>query len=153
MDMRGKLFYCFLISGSVWTSQTFACDWQTGEREQKVFLSWDGQRLDHWTVEPGEIKAVELPNGFQLGLKLENPEPEKIIDYREKIPHPPEMVSISLYDLAGDAPVFLTRTYGGTNSIQGYGARGGADRVDVLGDPGISLTLFKPVCLPPDSAE
>ena len=148
--MRVMLLCCFLISGSVWASQAVACEWQNGERLQKVFLSWNGQRVNHWIVEPGVIKPVELPNGFQLGLKLEDPEPEKISEYREKIPHPPEMVSISLFDLTGDEPVFLTRTYGGTNSIQGYGARGGADRVDALGDPGISLTLLKPVCLAPE---
>ena len=151
--MRCQVLLSLLLLGSMWMNASFACDWQTGERQQKVFLSWDGQRLEHWTVEPGVIKSVELPNGFQLGVKLEDPEPEKISEYREKIPHPPEMVSISLYDLAGDEPVFLTRTYGGTNSIQGYGARGGADRVDALGDPGVSMTLLKPVCLPPDLAE
>jgi hypothetical protein len=143
--MKTQLWLLALLMSGSGLAQ--ACDWSTGERQQRVYLSWNAQPVTDWVVQPGVIKAIGLPNGFQLGLKLEAPEADKILEYREKIPHPPEVVSISLFDMSGPQPSFLTRTYGGTNSIQGYGARGGADRVDALGDPGISLTLLKPVCM------
>ena len=56
-------------------------------------------------------------------------------------------MKISLYDVRSQPPRLLAYTWGGTNSYQGYGALGGADRVDELGLPGITLMLFKPVCV------
>jgi len=45
----------------------------------------------------------------------------------------------------------MTHTWGGANSRQGYGPKGGADRVDEVGNPGILFMLSKPGCA--DSGE
>ncbi len=124
-----------------------ACNPDTGEREQLVFLSSNGKPLTHWVAASGEMKRITLPNGFALGITLDEPEPRA---ERRRPAAPgfgPEMVKISLYDLGAGEPRALTYTYGGTNSLQGYGAQGGADRVEELGSPGILLTLLKPVCV------
>jgi hypothetical protein len=123
-----------------------ACDPQTGAREQRVYLDWNHQQVGEWVVDAGEIKPVQLPNGFSLGLKIEPADAAQYLKLATKIEHVPELVKISLFDLSGAAPRLLTYTYGGSNSRQGYGAKGGADRVVQLGDPGIVLTLLKPVC-------
>jgi len=125
-----------------------ACDWNTGAREQQVFLSWNGKAVGNWVAEPGAIKKIALPNSFVLGVQLDEPEGETYRDLATKASHVPEMVKISLFDLGGSEPKLLTHTYGGTNSLQGYGAAGGADRVESLGSPGVLLTLIKPVCAP-----
>ncbi len=130
-----------------------ACDWRTGERQQRVYLSWDGSRLTDWVVEPGAIKSIELPNGFALGIMMDEPETEKYQEWHQNMEHVPEFISITLYDMSQSEPVYLTRTYGGTNSIQGYGARGGADTVTALGDPGISMVLLKSICHQPQIIE
>jgi hypothetical protein len=59
----------------------------------------------------------------------------------------PELVRIVLFDLASTPARELTAGWSGANSIQGFGAKGGADRVPELGDPGIRLVLLKPVCV------
>lgn len=111
----------------------FACD-----TPQQASLTWNGTDISSWTVEPGQLRTFVLPNGFNLGLRI--------------TPTQGEYLELSLFD-AGHADMpLLTTTYGGTNSFQGYGARGGADRVTQLGDPGILLTLVKEPCAPAASA-
>ena len=140
----------FLILLSV-SFASHACDVDTGERQQHVFLSWNGQQISDWTVIPGETEQVSLPNGFELGVRLAEPEPEVYKRQVEGQDFVWELVEIKLFDLSGEEPQVLSRTYGGTNSLQGFGARGGANRVAELGDPGILLTLLKPVCLEAES--
>ncbi|MFB9068082.1 hypothetical protein [Pseudofulvimonas gallinarii] len=144
--MRNILFALVVVATSAMPNTSQACDWTTGAREQHVFLSWDGKAVTDWVVASDSIKAVTLPNGFALGVKIEEPEPEKYVELSNKLQHVPETVKISLFDLSNGKPRPLTHTYGGTNSLQGYGAQGGADRVDELGTPGVLLTLLKPVC-------
>ena len=64
-----------------------------------------------------------------------------------KRPSYDELVKISIYDMGGGKPKLLTSTWGGANSKQAYGPGGGADRVDVIGQPGIELWLHKAVCV------
>jgi len=134
------VFLWVLFAGPVW-----ACDPETGERQQRVSLSWNNQSIEHWTVRLGEIRVIDLPNGFPLGLQFDEPELE--VYQRARARFMPELLKISLFDLSEPEPVLLSFTYGGTNSLQGYGSRGGADRVDELGDPGVTLHLHKPVCV------
>jgi len=145
--MKRTLISLMIFVAMTMPLASIACNWETGEREQLVILTWDREPVTEWIVEHGVMKAVELPNGVNLGVEIDYPEQEKMQELSAKARHVPEMVKISLFDLSGDTPKQLTYTYGGTNSLQGYGARGGADRVDLLGDPGIELTLLKPVCL------
>ena len=123
-----------------------ACDVDTGERQQHVFLSWNGQQITDWIVTNGEIQKVSLPNGFELGISLDEPGPDVYEQQAERHDYVWELVEIKLFDASNEEPKLLSLTYGGTNSKQGFGARGGANRVSELGDPGILLTLLKPIC-------
>jgi hypothetical protein len=143
-NIRSISIFSLLLSVSY---ASYACDVDTGQRQQHVFLSWNGQQISDWTVRPGETKQVSLPNGFELGVQLTEPESEVYERQAEGQDFVWELVEIKLFDLSGEDPQPLSRTYGGTNSLQGFGARGGANRVVELGDPGILLTLLKPVCL------
>lgn len=147
--MRTVLYTLILLVSIVAGSSANACDWDTGERSQHVFLSWNGERLQDWVASMGSLEHFTLPNGFDLGIELDEPSREKYIELAERHRHVPEIVQINLFDLSREEPDLLSKTYGGTNSIQGFGARGGANRVKQLGDPGIRLTLLKPVCAEP----
>lgn len=147
--MRILLYACILLTTMLVLTTANACDWKTGERNQHVFLSWNGETLHDWVAPMGSLQQVNLPNGFELGIELNEPPRKKYNALAERIQHVPEMVQINLFDMEGDEPELLSETYGGTNSIQGFGASGGANRVEQLGDPGIRLTLLKPVCAEP----
>jgi len=123
-----------------------ACDNKSGNREQMVVLSANGKDVVSWTVKSDEIKSVTLPNGFKLGVKIEPADQEHYAKQAKISKFVDESVKITLFNVSGNSPKELTYTWGGTNSIQGYGAKGGANRVVELGNPGIVLTLLKPVC-------
>jgi len=125
------------------------CDAQTGERVQWAFLDWNGQNVDIWEVVSAEPKRFVLPNGFELGLSIEPAVQDKYAaDWREGR-HVPELVKVTLFDAAAVPPRRLTFNWAGANSVQGYGSDGGADTVEQLGSPGITLKLLKPVCARP----
>lgn len=115
---------------------------------QSVTLLSGKTELEKWNVVPGEIRPITLTNGFKLGLQIEPASEEKNREFAEKMQdHPPvELVKISLYDLTGPHAKQLSHTFGGTNSLQGYGPKGGADAVIEIGEPGILLDLKKPTC-------
>ncbi len=146
--IRNLSIFLVLLSVSL---ASHACDVVTGERQQHVFLSWNGQQISGWKATPGETEQVSLPNGFELGVRLAEPERDTYERLAQGQNFVWELVEIKLIDLSGEEPHVLSRTYGGANSLQGFGARGGANRVAELGDPGVLLTLLKPVCLDAES--
>ena len=121
-----------------------ACSVSTGEREQRVFAEWNGRSISDWAVVSDAVHKIDLPNAFQLGVSVEPATSYE--EARSAFRHVPELVKITLFDMSTEPPRRLTTTWGGANSIQGYGASGGADRVVELGDPGITLIFQKPVC-------
>lgn len=127
------------------SSSALACDPDTGERVQSVALRWNGEPIVHYEA-TGDIKRVALPNGFELGVRIEPASAEKYAELAKQSKRTAELVHIQLFDLSQSPPRRLTHTWGGANSIQGFGADGGADRVEALGSPGVSMTLLKPVC-------
>jgi hypothetical protein len=132
-------------------TRALGCDAQTGERVQWAFLDWNGQNIDIWEVVSAEPKRFVLPNGFELGLSIEPAAPDKYAaDWREGR-HVPELVKVTLFDSAAVPPTRLTFNWAGANSFQGYGSDGGADRLEQLGSPGITLKLLKPVCAQPET--
>ena len=145
--MRTILVISTLLFLSSFALSSQACDVDTGERQQHVFLVWGNQQILDWEVTPGEIKQISLPNGFELGVALDEPAPDVYERQAKRHDFVWELVEIKLFDVGSKEPQLLSRTYGGTNSLQGFGAQGGANQVAELGDPGISLTLLKPVCL------
>lgn len=120
-----------------------------GISSQSVSLSSGGKNIERWEVKPAEIHRTRLANGFELGLKIEPATAEKYTELfeRTKSKAIDELVKISVYDMSGTEPKMLTHTWGGANSKQGYGPRGGADGVPAIGEPGIELWLHKPVCI------
>ncbi|MBD8527079.1 hypothetical protein [Pseudomarimonas arenosa] len=144
--MKIVLVAASVFAFSSMAQQAQACDSETGERMQRVVLDWNHQQIDTWAAKSPAIHTVALPNGVQLGVQIE---PQSIYKHEKSsgmFKYAPEMVKISLCDTSGREPKLLTYTFGGSNSIQGYGAQGGADSVAILGKPGVQLTLLKPVC-------
>lgn len=146
-DSRMKMgLVASILVLSVIGQQAQGCDMQTGERVQRVVLDWNHQHIDTWAVEDTSVHSVDLPNGVKLGVQIEASRIYKSGQSEATFKYAPEMVRISLFDMSGTEPKRLTSTYGGSNSIQGFGAQGGADSVAMLGNPGVQLTLLKPVC-------
>ena len=136
------LFFVFF------TSTAFAepCT-DTSESEQWVLVR-DGV-IGHafWKADPKEIHTLELTNGFKAGIQISPVADEFYREYLAKDLSTPEMVKIEVFDMSRDAPVRLTQTYGASNSLQGYSAKGGADRVEEFGPEGLRLLLLKAHCV------
>lgn len=124
-----------------------------GTRTQRVMLSSGDKIIDRWNVGSGGIHRVKLANGFELGLAVEPATQDKYREILESTGRPAvdELVKISVYDMSGERPELLTYTWGGSNSLQGYGPRGGADTLTQAGEQGIELWLQKPVCMTADA--
>ena len=123
---------------------------KNGERVQTVWLSSGGAKIEHWEVKPEEIHRIRLKNGFELGLRIEPATADKYRELLNRLPGSSavdELVKISVYEMTATEPRLLTYTWGGANSRQGYGPRGGAARVEAVGEPGIELWLHKAVCV------
>ncbi|MDZ7790863.1 MAG: hypothetical protein U5L08_10305 [Xanthomonadales bacterium] len=145
--MQRAIVLSILIGASLAGFDASACDRDTGERRQHAFIYCQGDLMHTWTASPGAVESITLPNGFELGVELDNPSRQFYLDYSERAEHVAEMVQIRLLDLSKDEPEELSRTYAASNSVQGFGIRGGCNKVDELGHPGIRLTLIRPVCL------
>lgn len=142
--MKSILCLAVLVSSGVtgFQSANAACN------AQSVIVSSGKVEVAHYEVVPSEIHRLTLPNGFNLGLKIEPASPEKMQEIATKSEGraSTEWVKISLYDLRNKQPKELTHTWGGANSYQGYGPAGGADRVTEFGESGVELKLSKPKC-------
>ena len=145
--MRSIRYTSVVLITALISFSSYGCDTETGERQQRVFLSSGGQMIADWEATLGAIEKVLLPNGLELGIQLNEPRPEIYQRQAVQENYVWELVEINLYDLSSAKPVLLSHTYGGTNSLQGFGPQGGANRVDEVGENGILLTLLKPVCL------
>ncbi|WP_394780086.1 hypothetical protein [Undibacterium sp.] len=116
--------------------------------QQSVWLSSGWVDIENWINNPAEIHRTKLVNGFELGLQIEPAPAEK---YRElfkqmKETEFDELVKITVYDMGGQEPKMIGRTWGGANSKQGYGPRGAAQKIPEIG-LGISLWLHKAACI------
>ncbi len=123
-----------------------------GSRTQSVALFVEGRQIDRWDIASSETHRVRLPQGFELGLQIEPATAEK---YREilaktKWRSVAELVKITLLDMSTVPPQELSTTWGGANSKQGFGPRGGANGVPKLIDQ-IELWIQNPVCVGTDS--
>ena len=130
--MKSMLALMAITASAVCCPAAFAEESISCKPQQAVSLSWDGSHLATWDVTDGEMKSFGLPNGFNLGIKLATADSD--------------LVEISLHNMSDPDEPQLSRTFGGENSLQGFGARGGANRVEELGDPGILLELSNPGC-------
>jgi hypothetical protein len=139
--------FLFCALAAVVSLPSHACDPVTGAREQVVMLSSGGERLKSWTVKDSEVQTVVLKNGFRLGIRVEPSTLHKYVEASREQRYMPELVKITLFDATSAELKELTHTWGGANSLQGYGPHGGADRVVAVGEPGITLFLNNAVCV------
>ena len=117
-----------------------------GEPVQFVELSANGKVLDSWDVLNTEYHRVKLPNGMELGIKIEPAPKEKYLEILKQSKRTAfsELVKITLQDMNQSAPKKDSFTWGGTNSRQGYGNVGkNDDRPGVQ----VDLWLLKPHCV------
>ena len=133
-------------------SDAYANCVRDGSRTQSVVLFVEGRQIDRWDVTSNAIHRVRLPQGFELGLQIEPATPEK---YRELLARTKwrsvdELVKITLLHMGTVPPQELSTTWGGANSKQGFGPRGGANGVPQLIDQ-IELWFHNPVCVGPGS--
>ena len=135
-----------IVSASSGASASCSDD---GKRTQSVWLSSEGKHLELWEPAPSDIHRTRLPGGFVVGIQIEPTSSEKYRELFAKFRAFDEMVKISIYDVNGDTPKLLSTTWGGANSKQGFGARGGANGIPVLGDQ-IELWLHYPACVTPE---
>lgn len=139
------------LLASVATATHAGC-WEDGVGRQRVTLTVGGKRIDSWEPKGDEIRTVRLPAGFQVGIQAPPATPEKyreLFDRHASIKGMDELVKIDLYDMSVVPPVLLSTTWGGANSVQGFGPRGGANGVPALIDQ-MELFFHKPVCITPE---
>ena len=82
------------------------------------------------------MREVDLPGGKKIGVSIAAASAQK---YQEKAGSgrfSPELVEIRLYDLSAEKPVETHMSWGGANSVQGFG--------------NFTLNLLKPVCYQPE---
>jgi hypothetical protein len=133
-------------------STSWASCMADGKTSQGIWLSVDGKLLERWEMVESEIHRVHLPKGFELGVRIEPATQEK---YREMFAQHSmrgmdELVKIDLYDLSEGSPKLISTTWGGANSKQGFGPRGGANGVPVMIDQ-VEFWFHKAVCITPET--
>ena len=125
---------CFmLLAGS--SVSAVACDPETGERRQMIFLESGGKTVEYWQMDSGRMREVDLPSGKKIGVSITPASVEKYQEHASSGRFSPELVEIRLYDLSTGEPVETHMSWGGANSVQGFG--------------NFTLNLLKPVCYQP----
>jgi hypothetical protein len=116
---------------------------------QSVEVKVGEKQIAAWKGVSNEVHSLVMANGFKVGLKVEQAsrESQEYWLKRGKSNTTTELLRISVYDLSGDKPRLMTYSFGGVNSKQGYTPRGGAARIEEVGEPGITLNLFRQACL------
>lgn len=149
---RFVVMITILVAASL---QARAACMRDGTTGQVVFLSVEGKRVDSWEPSGSDIRRVRLPAGFEVGVQIEPATKEKYRELFKRHPNMPavdELAKITLYDMSTTPPKELSLTWGGVNSRQGFGPRGGANGVPQLIDQ-IDLHLSKPICVTRASLE
>lgn len=146
-----RYLVCAVVFCSVATSSSASC-MADGKSKQSVSIKVEGEKKVQWEIVNPDIRQLVLPKGFKLGVKIEPATAEK---YRELMKQTSsqgfdELVKIDLYDMSEKSPKLLSTTWGGANSEQGFGPRGGANRVSAMGQQ-ITMFFHKPACVTAES--
>ncbi len=146
-----RYLVCVVISCCTVSSSWASC-MVDGKSKQNIFITVEGKEPILWEDVKTDIRQLVLPNGFKLGVKIEPATAEK---YRELMKQTSskgfdELVKINLYDMDASSPKLLSTTWGGANSEQGFGPRGGANRVNAMGQQ-VTMLFHKPACVTADS--
>lgn len=142
-----RYLVCVVISCCIVSSSWASC-MVDGKSKQNIFITVEGKEPILWEDVKTDIRQLVLPNGFKLGIKIEPATAEK---YRELMKQTSskgfdELVKIDLYDMGEKSPKLLSTTWGGANSEQGFGPRGGANRVNAMGQQ-VTMFFHKPACV------
>lgn len=143
--MIKKLVLTSLIFSYSHVSLAFGGCTESNSSAQSVYAYEGNRRLDKWFV-GDDIHTLTMSNEFPIGIKIEKVSDDFYQQRFSKEEYVPELVGIFLYDMRSEKPALLTRTYGPASSVQGYSNTGGADKVDELGSPGLTLHLYKNEC-------
>lgn len=120
------------------------CAKDISHANQQVSAKFNGEHIASWVVQSDTPQILELENGLKLGVLIKDDSSEKNAKIRETFPESgQDIVSIELLDMQTTPPTKLSFTWGGTNSRQGFSSLGGANRVEVLGTPGLLLELSR----------
>ena len=126
---------CFmLLAGS--SVSAVACDPETGERRQMIFLESGGKTVEYWQMDSGRMREVDLPSGEKIGVSITPASVQKYQENGSSGRFSPELVEIRLYDLSAEEPMETHMSWGGANSVQGFS--------------NFTLNLLKPVCYQPE---
>ena len=142
-----RYLVCVVISCCIVSSSWASC-MVDGKSKQNIFITVEGKEPILWEDVKTDIRQLVLPNGFKLGIKIE---PATVEKYRELMKRTSskgfdELVKINLYDMDASSPKLLSTTWGGANSEQGFGPRGGANRVNAMGQQ-VTMFFHKPACV------
>lgn len=136
-----------LAASSLGLASPITCP-EVGVQDQKVLLTYGGTFIESWDVTGTEPYEIKLPTEFRLGVAI-SPAPREIYlragEWAGEIMQ--ELVTIQLYDMGSSPPSLLHHNYGGSNSVQGFGLKGGADTAQELGPEDVELFLQRPVCV------
>lgn len=133
-------------------SSARACNPETGERRQIVFLEAAGEVVEYWEVTSGEMKVVVLPSGERVGVTVAPADSEKYVSAWRSGRFTPELVKLEIYEIAGRETVMREMSWAGANSVQTFGRNSPSEKPGIFGHGGFTLNLLKPVCAIPGSS-
>lgn len=103
--------------------------------------------LAQWSVNYDEIHRLKLPDGTAFGVQIGPASTEQTAKWRRATKDDrAELLKIRILDLRDAKQVVVTTNYGPANSHHAFGIDGGANKVRMLGRPGIVLSLAKKPC-------
>ena len=131
--MNNYCRYLIAISSVALSGPISACDKDSGLRKQMIYLESAGETIEFWEMVPGQIKSVKLPDDSVVGISATPAKDEKYRDQSKGQKFVPELVEIRIFDMSGLEPKETNMSWGGANSVQGFG--------------GFTLNFLKPVCV------
>ena len=121
-----------------------ACNFETGEREQLVKISIDGQPIAGFlTLEKLNKKSIDLENGGSISVSVSPATAEKyeeVLAKKSTWKYTTELVDLSFTGVTGAGNKIDIGSYAGSNSLQTFKSVGDSKQdVEVL--------LLKQVCV------
>jgi hypothetical protein len=107
------------------------------ERKQQVIAQAGTQDLGQWVASDNEIHSVRLTNGFDLGVQISDPSKEFYSEFHPNGGSGVETVELVTFDMKSQPPRQPSKSYAGTNSIQG-------PNLSKFGASEYTLTLLTP---------
>lgn len=123
------------------------CAAQAKCQGQVVTVMAGKTKLAQWSADSDEIHRLKLPDGTKFGVQIDPaPKDRTAVWRRANKDSKAELLRIRILDLEGSKQEVITTNYGPVNSQHAFGADGGANKVRVLGRPGINVILAKKYC-------